>query len=155
LYGLPEASDLLKNSTLGLVLRGATRQRCDNRANVNAALAAEDTFSNRGLIPPCVTRTCLALIALALLSSYMLAQSAAVTYKEHCSACHAANGAGDTMLGKNMKLRSLASPEVQNRSDEDLFAIISKGKNRMPAYERKLSKQQIGDVVKYLRSLKK
>jgi mono/diheme cytochrome c family protein len=59
------------------------------------------------------------------------------------------------MLGKNMNLRPLASPEVQKQSDEELFAITAKGKKGMPAYDRKLSKQQIGDVVKYLRTLKK
>lgn len=102
-----------------------------------------------------VTRTLHALVALLLFSTYSLAESGAVTYKEHCSACHAANGAGDTMLGKNMNLRPLASPEVQKQSDEELFAITAKGKKGMPAYDRKLSKQQIGDVVKYLRTLKK
>jgi mono/diheme cytochrome c family protein len=58
------------------------------------------------------------------------------------------------MLGKNLKLRSLASPEVQNQSDSQLAAITSQGKNKMPAYERKLSKDQIAAVVKYIRSLK-
>ena len=59
------------------------------------------------------------------------------------------------MLGKNLKLRSLYSPEVQQQSDEQLFSIISRGKNRMPAYGRKLSQQQIEAVVKHIRSLKK
>jgi cytochrome c6 len=88
------------------------------------------------------------------LSTYALAESGAETYKSKCSACHGAHGAGDTMLGKNLKLRSLASDEVQNRSDQELFAIISKGKNRMPSFERKLSKDQIESLVKYVRSLK-
>ena len=57
--------------------------------------------------------------------------------------------------GKNLKLRPLASPEVQNMSDDELASIVSKGKNRMPAYGRKLSPQQISDLVKYIRSLKK
>jgi mono/diheme cytochrome c family protein len=97
-----------------------------------------------------------ALIALAmLLSTYTLADSGADAYKTKCSACHGANGAGDTMLGKNLKLRSLASAEVQKQSDDELAIIISKGKDKMPPYDRKLSKDQIGDVVKYIRSLKK
>src|SRR5271157_2771075 len=90
-----------------------------------------------------------------LFSTYTFADSGANIYKMKCSACHGANGAGDTMLGKNMKLRSLASPEVQQESDEDLIRITSKGRNKMPSYERKLSKEQIEDVVKYIRSLKK
>jgi len=90
-----------------------------------------------------------------LLSTYTLADSGADAYKTKCSACHGANGAGDTMLGKNLKLRSLASAEVQKQSDDELAVIISKGKDKMPPYDRKLSKDQIADVVKYIRSLKK
>ena len=59
------------------------------------------------------------------------------------------------MLGRNLKLRSLASAEVQQQSDGDLARITSKGKGKMPAYDRKLSKDQIDNVVKYIRSLKK
>jgi cytochrome c5 len=95
------------------------------------------------------------LIVIALFSICALADSGADIYKAHCSACHATSGAGDTMLGKNLKLRSLSSPEVQQQSDEELFSITSKGKNRMPAYGRKLSQQQIEAVVKHIRSLKR
>src|ERR1039458_3581827 len=102
------------------------------------------------------SRPLLAVSLLALLfSTYTFADSGAVTYKDHCSACHGSNGAGDTMLGKNLKLRSLASAEVQKQSDDELTAITSRGKGKMPAYDRTLSKDQIGDVVKYIRSLKK
>ena len=146
---------MLKNSTSRMILGGAALQRCDNRTALSTALTAEVTFSNRGPVFPRFSRTYFAIIALALFSTYTLAESGADIYKTKCSACHAANGAGDTMLGKNMSLRPLASPEVQKQSDEELAAIIGKGKNRMPAYDRKLSKQQIGEVVKYLRSLKK
>jgi mono/diheme cytochrome c family protein len=98
----------------------------------------------------------LAAIALALLlSSYTSADTGADIYKQKCSACHAANGAGDTMLGKNLKIRPLGSGDVQKQSDEELTTIIAKGKNRMPSFDRKLSKEQIGDVVRYIRSLKK
>jgi mono/diheme cytochrome c family protein len=102
--------------------------------------------------------TVLAIIVLALFfSTYAQADSAAYNYKAHCSACHGATGAGDTMIGKNLKLRPLSSPDVQARSDEELFAIISKGKgkDRMPAFDRKLSKDQINDLVRYIRALKK
>jgi mono/diheme cytochrome c family protein len=97
----------------------------------------------------------LAAIALAaLLSAPALAESGAETYKAHCSACHGAKGAGDTMLGRNLKLRSLGSSEVQDQSDDQLIAITGKGKNKMPRYDNKLSKEQIREVVKYIRSLK-
>jgi len=102
------------------------------------------------------SRPALALIALTILSStYSLADSGADIYKAKCSACHAADGSGNTMLGKNMKLRPLGSPDVQRQSDNELAVIISGGRSKMPPYDRKLSKDQIDDVVKYIRSLKK
>jgi mono/diheme cytochrome c family protein len=88
-------------------------------------------------------------------SVYALAESGAETYKAHCLACHGAHGAGDTMIGKNLQMLPLGSDEVQNKSDDQLASVIAKGKNRMPAFEHKLTKQQIADLVRYLRSLKK
>jgi mono/diheme cytochrome c family protein len=90
-----------------------------------------------------------------LFSTYAFADSGPDIYKAKCSACHGSNGAGETMLGKNLKLRSLASAEVQKQSDDDLARITAKGRNKMPSYDRKLSKDQIQEVVKYIRSLKK
>src|ERR1022692_1822959 len=80
-----------------------------------------------------------AAIVLALFSFCAFADSGSDIYKAHCSACHATSGAGDTMLGKNLKLRPLSSPEVQQQSDEELFSITSKGKKRMPAATLRLS----------------
>jgi cytochrome c6 len=145
---------LLKNSTLRLILGGAALQRCGNRVVLSAAAAV--TFSNRKRALPRGAKPSLALILLTLMfSTCAFADSGADIYKTKCSACHGKHGAGDTMLGKNLKLRPLGSDEVQERSDDELFAIISKGKNRMPSFDRKLSKDQIRDLVKYIRLLKK
>ena len=51
-------------------------------------------------------------------------------------------------------MKDLGSDEVQKSSDADLAAVIEKGKKPMPGYESKLTKDQISDVVKYLRTLK-
>jgi mono/diheme cytochrome c family protein len=40
-------------------------------------------------------------------------------------------------------------------SDDELTGIITKGKNKMPAYENKMSAAQIKDVVTYIRQLAK
>ena len=108
------------------------------------------------MLLPRSAKPSLAVIVLAFMfSTYTFADSGADTYKTKCSACHGKNGAGDTMLGKNLKLRPLGSDDVQKQSDDELFTIISKGKKRMPPFDRKLSKDQIRDLVKYIRSLKK
>ena len=99
----------------------------------------------------------LVMISLTLLFSvYTFAESGEEIFKRRCAGCHGATGAGDTTIGKNLKLRDLGSPDVQKHTDEELSAIISKGKpGRMPAFENKLTKEQIGEVVKFIRRLKK
>jgi len=147
---------LLKDSMLRLILGGAALQRCGNTASLNVASAAEVTFSNRKMVLPRSAKPSLAVIVLAFMfSTYTFADSGPDIYKTKCSACHGKNGAGDTMLGKNLKLRALGSDDVQKQSDDELFTIISKGRKRMPPFDRKLSKDQIHDLVKYVRSLKK
>ena len=76
-------------------------------------------------------------------------------FKVRCAPCHGAKGAGDTKLGQNLRVRDLGSADVQKQSDADLTAIIAKGKGRMPVYDGKLSKNEISDLVKWIRTLKK
>jgi len=102
-----------------------------------------------------ILRASLAVLALALIFSTYTFADAGADYKAKCAACHGASGAGDTMMGKNLKIRDLGSAEVQAQSDADLTGIITKGKGKMPAYDGKLSADQIGDIVKWIRTLKK
>jgi cytochrome c6 len=82
------------------------------------------------------------------------ADSGTDLYKSKCASCHGGAGKGDTAIGKTMKVKDLGSEEVQKQSDADLTTVIEKGKKPMPGYEGKLTKDQIADVVKYLRTLK-
>jgi len=82
------------------------------------------------------------------------AQNGADTFKGKCAACHGGDGKGDTGMGKAMKLRDLGSADVQAQSDADLNNIVTNGKGKMPKYDGKLSKEQIEDLVKYMRTLK-
>ena len=93
--------------------------------------------------------------AVALCGTALAADDAAATYKAKCAMCHGADGKGDTPVGKKMGIHDFASPEVQKMSDDELITAITKGKNKMPAYENKLSAAQIKDVVTYIRLLAK
>src|ERR1700687_286903 len=88
-------------------------------------------------------------------SLYSLADEGADIFKEKCAACHGPTGTGDTTMGKNLKLRDLGSADVQKQTDAELTAIITAGKGKMPAYGAKLSKEQVGELVKFIRTLKK
>lgn len=80
---------------------------------------------------------------------------AAATHKSKCAVCHAANGSGDTAVGKSLKLHDLRSPAVQKQTDAQLVALISAGKGGMPGYKSTLSADDIKRLVAYLRELGK
>lgn len=95
------------------------------------------------------------LAALGLLLCSVSFADSADTYKAKCASCHGADGKGQTAMGKAMGLKDLGSADVQGMSDADLAAVIANGKGKMPAYKGKLTDAEIGDMVKYIRTLKK
>jgi cytochrome c6 len=76
-------------------------------------------------------------------------------YKTKCVACHAPNGSGDTPAGKKVGARDLRSTEVQSQSDAQLVELVTKGKDKMPAYGKTLKDDEIKDLVAYVRALAK
>ena len=104
-----------------------------------------------------IFRASLVVLAVAFVMSVtaFAADGTADVYKAKCATCHGADGKGDTPAGKGMKVKDLASDDVQKVSDADLTGAIEKGKKPMPGYEGKLTKDQIDGLVKWIRSLKK
>lgn len=103
-----------------------------------------------------VIQACMILLAFAFLSSATFAaDSGTDVFKAKCASCHGASGAGDTAMGKSMKLKDLGSAEVQGQSDADLTNVVANGKKPMPGYKGKLTDDQISELVKYIRTLKK
>jgi len=96
-----------------------------------------------------IVAVALAMLALPLAS--FAADTAADVYKSKCAMCHGPDG-----KGKMAGTKDLSSAEVQGASDADLTATITNGKPpKMPSYKGKLTDDQIKDLVKYIRSLKK
>jgi mono/diheme cytochrome c family protein len=102
-------------------------------------------------------------LAVVLMSAAMLAlpvvaiaaDEGADLFKSKCAMCHGPDGAGKTMMGEKLKIPDLQSADVQKKTDADLKAIIAKGKDKMPAYDAKLSKEQIDKLAAYIRDLAK
>lgn len=69
-------------------------------------------------------------------------------YETKCAMCHGKDGAGSAMgqrLGAaDLRKTKLSAPELEK--------IISKGRAKMPAYEGKLSDEQISGLVKLIQS---
>jgi mono/diheme cytochrome c family protein len=76
-------------------------------------------------------------------------------FKAKCAMCHGPDGAGKTTMGQTLKIPDLHSEDVQKLSDAELTQTVTKGKNKMPAYEAKLSKEQIAQLVGFVRDLAK
>jgi cytochrome c6 len=83
------------------------------------------------------------------------APGATEIYKSKCASCHGPDGAGQTSVGKAMKVRDLRSREVQQQPDAGLQKVISDGKAKMPAYKTKLSVADVSSLVAYIRGLAK
>ena len=103
-----------------------------------------------------ITVSCIVLaVAMMFSTSVFAADSGADLFKGKCAMCHGADGKGDTAMGKRLGIKDLGSADVQKQSDAELTSDITKGKGKMPAYEGKLSGDQIQDLVKFIRTLKK
>lgn len=76
-------------------------------------------------------------------------------YKAKCASCHGQDGGGNTPAGKKLKAGDLRTPDVQKQSDAQLAAMIAKGKGKMPSFEKRLSKEEISQLVTHIRGLKK
>lgn len=80
-------------------------------------------------------------------------------YEKKCTTCHGKDGKGNRAMLKTLKvdasLLDLLDKGTLEKSDEELISIISKGINKMPAYEKALKDEEIKDVISYIRSLVK
>src|SRR5215469_9311491 len=76
-------------------------------------------------------------------------------FASKCALCHGPDGKGNTSIGKSLMIADLHSAEVQKLSDEELKAIVSNGKNKMPPFKGKLSDAQMLQVISYIRALGK
>jgi len=92
-----------------------------------------------------------AVAVLALSASAAMAQAGADTFKSKCAMCHGVDGLAQTGAGKAMKVPSVK----EFKAGDDLVAITTDGKGKMPAYKGKLTDPQIKEVVGYLKSLGK
>jgi mono/diheme cytochrome c family protein len=76
-------------------------------------------------------------------------------YSARCSHCHGADGAGNTVLGRTLRLRDMRSAEAQKFSDSELIAIIATGADggRMPGFRKKLGPEMVERLASYVRGL--
>lgn len=78
-------------------------------------------------------------------------------YVENCAKCHGLTGLGDgPSVGSLRTQAGLNLTILQDRSDEELFRIISQGKGmEMPPWELVLTVEERKALVNYIRTLAK
>jgi len=80
-------------------------------------------------------------------------------WMEHCATCHAPDGGGDTVIGRNIypKAPDMKSSAVQDLTDGEIFYIISNGVRltAMPAWGDEDSPDDIWKLVAFIRRLPK
>ena len=80
--------------------------------------------------------------------------SARSTFKAVCARCHQENGEGGTVEfdeGGALKVPSFKTGHGLTHTEAQLARQIAKGGDGMPAFEKKLTPEQIGGLVRYIR----
>ncbi|MDT5263179.1 MAG: cytochrome c6 [Acidobacteriota bacterium] len=77
-------------------------------------------------------------------------------YTENCGRCHGADGQGHTRTGEMVEAPDLSDASWQrSRSASRMLASVTNGRGQMPAFKKKLSRQDIAAAVAYVRTLKR
>ena len=84
------------------------------------------------------------------------AERGRAVYEARCVRCHGADGAGNTRMADIVEPPDLTDPAWQRRrSNARMIASVTNGLGQMPAFKRKLSRQEIAAAVAYVRTLKR
>jgi mono/diheme cytochrome c family protein len=77
-------------------------------------------------------------------------------FQTYCSVCHGDDGRGQTEEGKKKGARDLTNAKWQDKIDDGrMIRSVTKGHDKMPAFEKKLSADEIKALVAEVRTLAK
>ena len=75
-------------------------------------------------------------------------------FKKNCAACHGEDGTGGPVKlddGRTLKVPSLREGHALNHKDEDFVNQITNGGDGMPKFGDKLSREEIINLVRFIR----
>jgi mono/diheme cytochrome c family protein len=76
-------------------------------------------------------------------------------FKQHCVKCHGVDGRGQTVDGEIAGAQDFTNKDWQEKvSDERLVNSITYGRGQMPAFAKKLSKEQIQALADFTLAFK-
>ncbi len=77
-------------------------------------------------------------------------------YVDKCVKCHGEKGKGDGPKAEDLEKKPADHTDkakMAKFTDEDLKKTVKEGKRPMPAFGKKLTEEQIDDLIAYVRSL--
>jgi len=75
-------------------------------------------------------------------------------YDKECKSCHGQNGAGGPVKladGTKLKVPTFREGHALRHPDSDYLKQITKGGDGMPAFDKKLTPDQMNDLIKFIR----
>ena len=82
------------------------------------------------------------------------AERGRAVYEARCVRCHGADGAGNTRMADIVESPDLTDPAWQRRrSNARMIASVTGGLGQMPAFRKRLTRQEIAAAVAYVRTL--
>ncbi len=71
-------------------------------------------------------------------------------FMKYCAKCHGEDGKAQTQRGKSLDARDFTDSEFQSsESDAEMIEAVTEGKDDMPPFGKKLTKEQIESLVKF------
>ncbi|HUG10420.1 MAG TPA: cytochrome c [Opitutaceae bacterium] len=86
------------------------------------------------------------------------AATAQENWTAHCAKCHGADGAGQTAMGKKLKLVNYTTAEGQaaftdaQATESIANGAVEDGKTKKKGFKDKLTAEEISDLVKHVRA---
>ncbi|MEO8055945.1 MAG: c-type cytochrome [Acidobacteriota bacterium] len=95
-------------------------------------------------------------VLLAAAPAAVAADARSEAFQTNCSVCHGDDGKGQTEEGKKKGARDLTNAKWQDKVDDSrMIKSVTKGHDKMPAFEKKLSADEIKALVAEVRTLAK
>jgi cbb3-type cytochrome c oxidase subunit III len=89
-------------------------------------------------------------------SAQSSAERGRAVYANNCARCHGGDGTSQTTMGQMTEAPDLTDAGWQRgKSNSRMLASVAQGRGEMPAFKKKLSRQDIAAAVAYVRTLKR
>jgi cytochrome c oxidase cbb3-type subunit 3 len=77
-------------------------------------------------------------------------------YSANCGRCHGSDGQGRTRMAETVEPPDLSDPAwLRGRSSSRMIASVANGRGQMPAFKKKLSREDIAASIAYVRTLRR